>query len=493
MNDSHRQVAASFDLMGLAGVSGDSDAATLRSPIDAQPLGEVRITSEEAAQRSLQALQRVQPGWAAMTASRRAQVLRVFAGRLRTHQATMAQLITLETGKVTAEARHEVQKTIDLCNFGVGLARQPHGLGVASERPEHQVFERWHPFGLCGVIGPFDEPVAFWARHAVLALVCGNGLVWHPSEKAPLSALAAHGLLRAALEEAEPAFVDIAQLWIGGTAHSGRLIEHPAVRLISAAGRAEALREMAARCAAQFKRGLFTLGSNHAAIVRPSADLVLAAREVVSAAIGGSGQQSSTLRRVFIHSRVYDELVAKLKAAYAALHIGHPAEDGTQVGPLIDGAAYDAMASALADCAQRGNRTTGGGRLNADLLPRAYYVRPALVETDRQHHTMTTTTCAPILYLQRVDDLDKAIALTHAVADESSCCIFTNSQQEAERFLSLASNRCAVTHVNIGSAGAETGGTVGGENPSDAWKSHMRRTTHMMSFGSALARVPASH
>ena len=494
MTDLRRQVATCLDRMGLALAPGAASDLTLRSPIDAQALAELCTTNEGGMVCSLQVLQGVQPGWAALPASRRGQVLRVFSERLRAHRSSLAQLITLETGKVTAEAIGEVQEMIDMCDFGVGLSRQLHGLVIPPKRLEHRISESWHPFGICGVISAFNLPVAFWAWNAVLALVCGNGLIWKPSEKAPLSAFAEHGLLRLVLAEAEPDFVDISQLWIGGHEQGSWLVEHPAVRLISAAGSTQMGRAVALRCAAQFKRGIFKLGGNNAVIVRPSADLALAARSIVFAAIGTSGQRCTTLRRAFIHSSVYEQLVVRLKTAYADLHIGHPAENGTQMGPLIDGAAYLAMAAALAECAKRGNRVTGGQRLNADLLPRAFYVRPALVETEVQHDTMIAETFAPILYLQRVDDLDEAIALNNAVAHGLSSCIFTNSLREAERFTSLSGSDCGIANVNVGTSDADIGRAFSGEKDSgggceagsDTWKNYMRRATSTMNFGAEL-------
>ena len=494
MTDLRRQVAVCLDAMGLVLPREDGGDLNLRSPTDAEEVADLHTTSETETGRSFASLQRARPGWAALPAPRRGQVLRVFSERLRMHQSALARLITLETGKVMAEALGEVQQAIDRCDFSVGLSRQLHSLVNAPERLEHKAFECWHPFGVCGVITAFDAPVAVWARHAALALVCGNGLIWKPSMKAPLSAYAAHGLLHAVLVETEPDFAEIAQLWIGGPEQGARLVDHPAVRLISATGSTEMGRAVAVRCADQFKRGIVESGGNHAAIVRPSADLALATREIVCAAVGTSGQRCATLRRVFIHSDIYDELVARLKAAYANLHVGHPAEPGTQIGPLIDAAAYAAMAAALADCAQRGNRVTGGQRLNAELLPRAYYVRPALVETETQHATMLTETFAPILYLQRVDDLGEAIALSQAVAHGMSCCIFTGSLHEAEQFMSQAGSECAVANVNAGTSGAEIGGASGGEDgsgggreaDSDAWKNYMRRTIHTVNRSAAL-------
>ncbi len=478
--------------------SASAGGVTVHSPIDAQPLAEVHAASVADMAASLQALQQVRPAWSALPPLRRGQLLRAFADRLRQHRQPLARLVTLETGKVAAEALGEVQDMIDICDFGAGLSHQLQGLAddlvIASERPAHEMRESWHPFGICGVLSAFDAPVAVWARNAVLALVCGNGLIWKPSEKAPLCALAAHGLLQTTLAAAEPDFIEIAQLCLGGQEQGAWLVEHPALRLISAAGSSAMGRVVGARCAAQFKRTMLELSGNDAAIVRPSANLELAAHAIVSAAVGTSGQRCTTLRRAFIHADVYEQLVGRLKTAYAGLRIGHPAEAGVQMGPLIDAAAYAAMAGALAASAQRGSRVSGGGRLMAELLPQAFYVRPALVETESQHDTMLAETCAPILYLQRVDDLDEAIALTNAAVHGRSSCIFTESRYEAERFMSQSGSDCDIVNVNAGTSGAGIAGTFGGENDigsgrqarSDAWKAYMRRITNKVNFGAGL-------
>ncbi len=493
MTDSSRRVTACLDGLSLrlpiVGV-GEGDLKVC-SPIDAQPLAQLRTSSEADAAQSIRALQRDRPAWAALAAARRGNVLHGFANRLRAGSDALACLITLETGKVTTEALAEVQQVIDECRSTVERLQRLPGLATATEAPAPSTFEDWRPVGICGVIGAFDAPVASWAGDAVWALACGNGVVAKPSRKTPLSAMAAHGLLQAALADAEPGFAHVAQLWIGGAEQGAWLVDHPAVQVIGATGSLDAVRALAVRCAAQFKPGFFAPPGNHAAIVRPSADPAATARAIVRDATGTNGQGCAALRRVFVHSDVYDVLLARLRVAYADLHVGHPAEPGTQIGPLIDAAAHAAMAATLADCAQRGNRVSGGERLNAELLPRAYYVRPALVETEVQHDTMKTQIAAPILYLQRVDDLDDAVALTNAVTYGRSSCLFTESRTEAQRYVSQIGSGGGVVSMHIGSAGAAQGESGAEEDVgADVFGRHLRRTTRTARLGTTQPLSP---
>ncbi len=383
---------------------------------------------------------------------------------------------------------------IDICDFAVGLSRQLHGLTIASERPQHAMRETWHPFGVCGVISAFNFPVAVWAWNAALALVCGNAVVWKPSEKTPQCALAVQALLDRVIEAAAPEHAGIATVLCGGRQLGERLVAHPDVRLVSATGSTRMGREVGIACAGQFKRSILELGGNNAAIVAPSADLSLTLRAMTFAAAGTAGQRCTTLRRAFIHADLFGTVREQLTEIFARLPVGDPLEAGTLVGPLIDRAAGDNMANALASCRAQGNAVHGGERLLADRYPHACYMRPALVVTDTQHDTMLTETFAPILYLMPYTSLEEAIALNNAAAHGLSSCIFTESLREAERFLSSAGSDCGIANVNIGTSGAEIGGAFGGEKAtgggresgSDAWKGYMRRATNTINYGDAL-------
>jgi aldehyde dehydrogenase (NAD+) len=388
---------------------------------------------------------------------------------------------------------------IDICDFAVGLSRQLHGLTIATERPEHRMMESWHPLGVIGIITAFNFPVAVWSWNAALALVCGNSLVWKPSEKAPLCALATQALFERAVERTRAGGIAVpdglSQLLIGGRALGGALADHALVRLVSATGSVPMGRAIGPRVAARFGRALFELGGNNGVIVSPSADLDLALRGVAFAAMGTAGQRCTTLRRLFVHADVYDAFLPRLQLAYRAVRIGNPLDEGVLVGPLIDGAAFDAMQSVLGEAQTLGGSVTGGERIGANEAPGAFYVRPALVEMPRQEGPVLKETFAPILYAMRYHDLDAAIAEHNAVPQGLSSSIFTTDLREAEIFLSARGSDCGIANVNIGTSGAEIGGAFGGEKESgggresgsDSWRAYMRRATNTINYGRELS------
>ncbi len=490
------QVAEILVRLGLALPLADGGAGGLqsRTPIDGSLLASLALTSATEMEASLQRLLSRQRDWAAWPAPRRGELLRRFGLLLREHKADLGLLVTLESGKILQEGLGEVQEMIDICDYAVGLSRQLFGLTIASERPEHKMRELWQPYGICGVISAFNFPVAVWAWNAALALVCGNALVWKPSHRTPLCALAVHGLLERVLAESDPDWSGISELWLGHADAGRLLVEHPDIRLVSATGSTAMGREVALACAPRFKRTILELGGNNAALVCASADLDLALRALLFSAVGTAGQRCTTLRRAFIHESVYEPFVARLKQAWARVAVGDPRDAATLVGPLIDGAAFDAMQRALAECRALGNRVTGGERLLQQDFPDAYHVRPALVETEVQHAVMLRETFAPILYLCPFRDLEQAIALNNAASHGLSSAIFTDSLHEAERFTSEQGSDCGIVNVNIGTSGAEIGGAFGGEKDSgggresgsDAWKSYMRRVTSTVNWGREL-------
>ncbi|PQM46670.1 Succinate-semialdehyde dehydrogenase [NADP(+)] [Mycobacterium talmoniae] len=406
------------------------------------------------------------------------------------HQEELAALVTIEAGKITAEARGEVQEMIDICQFAVGLSRQLYGRTIASERPGHRLMETWHPLGVAGVITAFNFPVAVWSWNTAVALVCGDPVVWKPSELTPLTALACQALLsRAAADVGAPAAVS--GLLLGGPDLGERLVDDPRVALVSATGSVRMGRQVGPRVAGRFGRVLLELGGNNAAVVTPSAEMDLAVRAIVFAAAGTAGQRCTSLRRLIVHRAVADDLVARIAAAYRQLPIGDPFADGTLIGPLIHETAYRDMVGALQQAAADGGEVIGGERHEVGD-DSAYYVTPAVVRMPAQTDIVAAETFAPILYVLTYQHLDEAIALNNAVPQGLSSAIFTTDMREAERFID--GSDCGITNVNIGTSGAEIGGAFGGEKQtgggresgSDAWKAYMRRATNTVNYSDEL-------
>jgi aldehyde dehydrogenase (NAD+) len=383
---------------------------------------------------------------------------------------------------------------IDICDFAVGLSRQLYGRTIASERSGHRMMEQWHPLGIVGVISAFNFPVAVWSWNAAVALVCGDPVVWKPSEKTLLTALACQALVaEAARRVGAPDAVS--SLVLGEAGVGAALVDDPRVALVSATGSTRMGRAIAPRVAGRFGRLLLELGGNNAAVVAPSADLDLTVRGVVFSAAGTAGQRCTSLRRLIVHRSIEDELVARLVAAYNSLPIGNPLADGTLVGPLIDKAAYEGYVTALEKAeANGGTLLAGGDRVLADEAHEAYYVQPAIVRMPTQSDIVQAETFAPILYVLGYDELDEALAMHNDVPQGLSSSIFTLDLREAERFLSPAGSDCGIANVNIGPSGAEIGGAFGGEKEtgggresgSDAWKAYMRRATNTVNYSTDL-------
>ena len=385
---------------------------------------------------------------------------------------------------------------IDICDFAVGQSRQLHGLTIASERPGHRMMETWQPLGVVGVITAFNFPVAVWAWNASLALVCGDAVIWKPSEKAPLCALAVQALFeRACARFAQPELTsDLAQLVLGLADVGESLVEDRRVALISATGSTRMGRAVGQRVAARFGRSLLELGGNNAIIVAPSADLDMAVRAVAFSAAGTAGQRCTSARRLIVHESIHADMVERLKKAYASFKIGAPQEAGTLLGPLIDQQAFDAMQTALVQAQEQGGQVTGGERALQDRFPNAWYAGAALVEMPAQSAVVCHETFAPILYVLKYQTLAQAIELNNGVPQGLSSAIFTTDLREAETFLSAVGSDCGIANVNIGTSGAEIGGAFGGEKEtgggresgSDAWKAYMRRATNTVNYSSAL-------
>jgi aldehyde dehydrogenase (NAD+) len=482
------------DLLAQLGVSAASGAHQVRSPIDGADIGRVAFDTPAAIETKIAASAQAFRAWREVPAPRRGELVRLFGEELRAHKDALGRLVTLEAGKILQEGLGEVQEMIDICDFAVGLSRQLYGLTIASERPGHRMMEQWHPAGPVAVISAFNFPVAVWAWNAALALVCGDSVIWKPSEKTPLTALATQALFEKAVARFGSAPAALSQVVLGAREAGEALARDSRIPVVSATGSTAMGHALAPIVAERFGRAILELGGNNAMIVCPTARLDLAQRAILFSAAGTAGQRCTSLRRLLVHESVYDKLVPALKAAYGRLAIGDPLADGTLVGPLIDGHAFDNMERALARARDEGGKVTGGGRALADKFPNAFYARPAIVEMPDQTPSVCRETFAPILYVMRVRDFAHALALHNAVPQGLSSCIFTQDMQEAERFVAAAGSDCGIANVNIGPSGAEIGGAFGGEKEtgggresgSDSWKAYMRRQTATINYSDAL-------
>ncbi len=479
--------------LGVTGLGGDGDLIA-RSPITGGELARLRSHTPAQAAGIVGAASDAFRTWRTVPAPVRGRLVRELGELLRAHKADLGALVSIEAGKIRSEGLGEVQEMIDICDLAVGLSRQLHGLTIASERPGHRMMEQWHPLGVVGIISAFNFPVAVWSWNAALALVCGDPVVWKPSDKTPLTALACQALVaEAARRVGAPA--GVSAVLLGGAAVGGALADDPRVALISATGSTRMGRAVAPRVAGRFGRLLLELGGNNAAVVTPSADLDLTVRGIVFSAAGTAGQRCTSLRRVIAHESIAADLTERLRAAYASLPIGSPLVDGTLVGPLIDQAAYQGYLTALEQARAAGGRVVAGGeRVLADQAPDAYYVQPAIVTMPGQSEIVRAETFAPILYVLMYSDFDDAVALHNDVPQGLSSSIFTMNVREAERFVAADGSDCGIANVNIGPSGAEIGGAFGGEKEtgggresgSDAWKSYMRRATNTVNYSADL-------
>jgi len=467
---------------------------TVRTPIDGSVLATLRADDAASIAARVAAAHAAFAAWRDVPAPRRGELLRVFAAQLRRHKAALGRLVTLESGKILQEGQGEVQEMIDICDFAVGLSRQLYGLTIASERPAHRMMETWHPAGVVAIVSAFNFPAAVWSWNAALALVCGDAIVWKPSEKTPLTALACQSLLRQAMAEVGGIPDGLSQVVLGGADAGAALVADPRVPVVSATGSTRMGRAVVQLAAPRFARTILELGGNNALIAAPSADLDLALSGIVFSAVGTAGQRCTSLRRLIVHESIADALLARLAATYARLPVGNPLQPGTLVGPLIDARAGEVMQAALDVAATGGARIHGGKRVVVGGCEGGCYVRPAIVEMPAQTALMHAETFAPILYVLRYRTLDEAIALNNAVPQGLASSLFTTDLREMETFLSAAGSDCGIANVNIGPSGAEIGGAFGGEKEtgggresgSDAWRAYMRRATNTINYGSSL-------
>jgi aldehyde dehydrogenase (NAD+) len=468
------------------------------SPNDGGLLAEVRTANPAEYERTVARAHAAFQTWRTVPAPQRGDLIRQLGNALRAVKTELSLLVTLEAGKIIAEGQGEVQEMIDICDFAVGLSRQLYGLTIASERPEHRMMEQWHPLGVVGVISAFNFPVAVWAWNAVLAAVCGDPTVWKPSSHTPLTAIAttriAERVCRA--NGADPALFSL--VTGSGATVGDRLLQDRRVALLSATGSSKMGVRVAEAVGRRFGRTILELGGNNAVIVTPSACLDLAERAILFGAVGTAGQRCTSTRRLIVHESHRDELVKRLKTAYARVVIGDPTRPRTLMGPLINAAAVADMQAALAAARAQGAEILHGGEpLTGPKYRGGCYVRPALVAARHDLNIVHAETFAPILYVMSYRDFAEALAWQNEVPQGLSSAVFTNNVREAELFLSARGSDCGIANVNLGTSGAEIGGAFGGEKEtgggresgSDAWKAYMRRQTATVNFG---ARLPLS-
>jgi len=453
-----------------------------RSPIDGSVIGEVREASPQKIADAIDRAQQAALQWRLVPAPQRGHLVRRIAEIVRQRKSELAKIITLEVGKIPSEAEGEVQEWIDICDFAVGLSRQLHGLTIASERPNHRMMEQWHPLGIVGIITAFNFPMAVWAWNAMLALVCGDSIIWKPSEKGALCARAAHAVLEEA--GAPPGLLQLIQ---GGREGGMQLAESEHIPLVSATGSVAMGKQVAQAVSKRLGRSLLELGGNNAAILAPSADLKLALPAIVFSAAGTAGQRCTTLRRLIVQESILPEVTDRLCEAYSRLPIGDPRQPGVLVGPLIDERAWLNMKAALDSVAV----LQGGDRVTENVPAGGFYVRPAIAKVAGNIDLVCEETFAPILYVMGYREIEEAIRLQNGVRQGLSSAIFTNDAREAEQFISPSGSDCGIANINIGTSGAEIGGAFGGEKEtgggresgSDAWKSYMRRATNTINYG----------
>ncbi len=481
---------ASFGVVDRLDVEGGHPAI---SPIDGTELAKVHLQSNTEVKATIDRSTTAAEQWRKVPAPERGELVRLLGNKLRQHKEPLSQVVAYENGKIMAEARGEVQEMIDICDFAVGLSRQLYGLTIASERPQHSLRENWHPLGVCAVITAFNFPVAVWSWNAALALVCGNSVIWKPSEKTPLTAMAVSALAeQVRLEAGAPE--GVMELCLGDATAGKVLVNSAKVNLVSATGSTRMGRSIGQAAAERFAKVILELGGNNAMIVAPSADLELAVRAIVFSAVGTAGQRCTTLRRLIVHKSIYDEVIGKVRLAYQSLPIGSPLDEATLVGPLIDEDAFNNMVTALDAARGEGGVVTGGQRVKTEETKGGYYVQPAIVESAQQLSVSFSETFAPILYVTMYEEFDDAIAMNNAVPQGLSSSVFTNDFREAELFCSAVGSDCGLANVNAGPSGAEIGGAFGGEKEtgggresgSDAWKAYMRRQTNTLNYSNEM-------
>jgi aldehyde dehydrogenase (NAD+) len=473
--------------------SENAETIEICSPVDGKAIASISLTTKEEYEQVIASAQSAFEVWRKIPAPKRGEIVRQYGNVLRKYKDALGKLVSYEMGKSLQEGLGEVQEMIDICDLAVGLSRQLNGLTMHSERPNHRMYEQYHPLGIVGIISAFNFPVAVWSWNSMIAAVCGDVCVWKPSEKTPLSALACQNLMTEVLKDnhlPEGIFC-----LINGKANVGEWMSHDErIPLVSATGSTRMGRAVGTALAQRFGKALLELGGNNAIILSENANLDLAMIGVVFGAVGTAGQRCTTTRRLIVHESIYDTVKQKLVKAYSQLSIGNPLT-GNLVGPLIDTAAVNAFSEALQALQEQGGQLIYGGETMQGLgFESGCYVKPAICEAENHFPIVQSETFAPILYLMKYKNLDDAIAMQNNVKQGLSSSIFTQNIQEAEHFLSAWGSDCGIANVNIGTSGAEIGGAFGGEKEtgggresgSDSWKVYMRRQTNTINYGKEL-------
>lgn len=471
-----------------------SESITSYSPVDGAVIGSVSATTKEQYEAVLNSASEAFKYWRTVPAPKRGEIVRQFGDKLRAYKDPLGKLVSYEMGKSLQEGWGEVQEMIDICDFAVGLSRQLYGLTMHSERPNHRMYEQWHPIGIVGIISAFNFPVAVWSWNSMIALACGDVCIWKPSEKAPLCGVACQNIFKEVIRENNlpEGLISL----INGDYKVGEwMTGDKRMPLISATGSTRMGKIVGAKVAERLGRSLLELGGNNAIIITPSADLNAVLVGAVFGAVGTAGQRCTSTRRLIIHESIYDLVKEKLSAAYGQLKIGNPLDPNMHVGPLIDKDAVAMYESAIEAAGKQGaNVLVEGGVLKGAEYESGCYVKPCIIEAENHYEIVQHETFAPILYIMKYSTLDEAIAMQNGVPQGLSSAIMTDSVREAEQFLSAAGSDCGIANVNIGTSGAEIGGAFGGEKEtgggresgSDAWKVYMRRQTNTINYGKDL-------
>ncbi|NNJ54789.1 MAG: aldehyde dehydrogenase family protein [Bacteroidia bacterium] len=464
------------------------------SPVDGQLIGKVKTTTQDDYMKVMEAATNAFNYWRTMPAPQRGEIVRQFGEKLREKKEALGKLVSYEMGKSYQEGLGEVQEMIDICDFAVGLSRQLYGLTMHSERPDHRMYEQWHPIGLVGIISAFNFPVAVWAWNSMIAAVCGDVSIWKPSEKAPLSAIACHQIMKEVIVENDLP-EGVFNLIIGDYKIGENIAKDRRIPLVSATGSTRMGRRVGQIVGARLGRSLLELGGNNAIIITENANMENALRAAVFGCVGTAGQRCTSTRRLLVQDSIIDTFKEKLVQIYSQLKIGDPLDENNHVGPLIDTAAVEAFQNAISELEDEGGTILYGGEvLSGKGFESGCYVTPVIAEAQNHYDIVQEETFAPIVYLIPFSTLDEAILMQNDVKQGLSSAIFTDSMQEAELFLSSRGSDCGIANVNIGTSGAEIGGAFGGEKEtgggresgSDAWKAYMRRQTNTINYGKDL-------
>jgi aldehyde dehydrogenase (NAD+) len=474
--------------------SSNTETINVHSPVDGSELGKVIYASESDYETVILKAQKAAEYWKTVPAPERGSIVRQYGIKLRAHKKELGKLVSLEMGKSYQEGLGEVQEMIDICDFAVGLSRQLYGLTMHSERPNHRMYEQWHPIGIVGIISAFNFPVAVWAWNSMIATVCGDVCVWKPSEKTPLTAIACHRLLESVITENKLP-EGIFNLVIGNYKIGESLAKDKRIPMVSATGSTRMGKKVSEVVGARLGSSLLELGGNNAVIISEHANLDNALIAAVFGCVGTAGQRCTSTRRLLIHESIFETFKTKLVNAYGQLSIGNPLDENNHVGPLIDEDAVNAFINAVEAVKNEGGEVlTGGQVLSGEGYESGCYVKPCIATAKNHYNIVQEETFGPIVYLIPYQTLDEAIQLQNDVKQGLSSAIFTDNIQEAERFLSAAGSDCGIANVNIGTSGAEIGGAFGGEKEtgggresgSDAWKKYMRRQTNTINYGTDL-------